>query len=102
VCVCVCVCVCVLPLCVCVASVCVLPVCVSVHHVCLAILEASREHHLPWNWSYRWVGAASWVLVLDKSRLFNHLTTEPSLQPPKIVTFWPIHYHHTKVIFLKM
>lgn len=25
----------------------------SVHHMCPVSVEARREHHIPWDWSYR-------------------------------------------------
>jgi hypothetical protein len=55
----------------------VLPACLSVW-----------GHQILWNWSYRQVWAAMWVLELNPGPLEEKvvlLTTEPSLQPPKTV-----------------
>lgn len=32
------------------------------HHVHTFPIETIKGHQLPWNWSYRWLGANMWVL----------------------------------------
>jgi hypothetical protein len=43
----------------------VLPVCIDACHACLVPTEGRRRHQIPWNWSYRQLQAAMWVLRIE-------------------------------------
>ena len=63
---------------------------VRVPHVRLVLLEVKRRHKIPWNWRYRWLWAAIWVLGIEPGsswRVTNDLYYWASLKPTGIL-FW--------------
>jgi hypothetical protein len=55
--------------------------CVCARCACLVPGEARRGHWIPWNWSYRGLQAAMWLLGIKPPEEPVLLTAEPSLQP---------------------
>lgn len=53
--------------------------------MCMGLKGAYRKCWMPWNWSYRLLGIAMWVLVTAQGCLQDQhhvlLPIEPSLQP---------------------
>lgn len=50
-------------------------ICTSVHQVHAWYHWKPKEGNMPWNWSYRWLLAAMWVLRLElrpSSRTINY------------------------------
>lgn len=61
-----------------------LPVCISVYHLCALFMEARRGHRVFWNWSYRPLLDAMWVLGVEPGSsggVASALNSEPCLQP---------------------
>lgn len=67
---------------------------VSVYHVHATPTEAWRGHHITWNWSYRCLWVATWLLGLEPrssaktANGFNHRAISPVSirlkRPPKL------------------
>lgn len=61
-----------------------LPACVSVHQVQAVPVEA-KEGQVPWNWSYRMLGATRWVRGIEpesSGRAASALLTAQPLSSP--------------------
>ena len=67
--------------------ICVLPTYSCIPYVCLLPAEARRGHQILWNWSYRWLSAAMWVLGClnlsswkNAARTINYWAISPAWQ----------------------
>ena len=87
-----------------------MPVPIYVYHVhpWMVPLEARREHHIPWNWSYRWLWATKWLLGTELKSSARAicavycLAISPALHafcPPISLyrpSLWVMHIHPTQ------
>lgn len=58
---------------------------IGLYHMCVVHKETRNRYWVRWNWSYRWLWPAMWMLGLNEprpsGRPVSALNLEPSLQP---------------------